>query len=166
MEYGCGVGRVTPHLAAMFSRLIGVDISASHLVLATQSVKRSGVANAELRLATPPDFGMAEPIDLWFSRLVLQHNPPPIMAMILRRMLSMLAPGAVAIFQLPTHAPSYRFIADEYLARNSDEIEMHCLPQSVIFALAAEAGCTPLEVREDDSMGYPWLSNVFVFRRG
>jgi hypothetical protein len=40
---------------------------------------------------------------------------------------------------------------------------VHCLPQPVVFRLAAEAGCTALEVREDSAMGFPWLSNTFVF---
>jgi hypothetical protein len=111
---------------------------------------------------------MAEPFDVWFSYIVLQHNPPPVIAMVLRRALSMLAPGGVAIFQLPTHALGYRFDLAAYLAAPvSDAIEVHCLPQSVVFRLAAEAGCVPLEVREDTAMGPPshWLSNSFVFAK-
>lgn len=44
-------------------------------------------------------------------------------------------------------------------------IEVHCLPQSVMYGLAVEAGCMPLEVREDTAMGPPshWPSNTFVF---
>jgi SAM-dependent methyltransferase len=117
-------------------------------------------------VARAPDFGMAETFDLWFSHIVLQHNPPPVIANVLRRMFSMLAPGGVAIFQVPTYSPGYRFNAEVYLAEpRQKNIEMHCLPQPVVFKLAAQAGCIPLEVREDLAMGYPWISNIFVFRK-
>ncbi len=109
---------------------------------------------------------MAEAFDLWFSHIVLQHNPPPVIASILRRMFSMLAPRGITIFQVPTYSPGYRFNVEEYLAKpRQKNIEVHCLPQEIVFKLASDAGCTPLEVREDLAMGYPWISNVFVFRK-
>lgn len=166
VEYGCGVGRVTPHLAAVFGEVIGVDISESHLHLAGEAVYQSGRKNVRLMLARAPDFGMQAPFDLWFSHIVLQHNTPPIMAMVLRRMFAQLAPGGVAIFQVPTYVPGYAFDVRSYLASpRSGAIEVHCLPQEVVFRLAEERGCVPMEVREDAAMGYPWLSNVFAFRK-
>ncbi len=167
LEYGCGVGRATPHLAQHFD-VTAVDISATHLDHARDATEAAG-ALASFRLARAPDFGMVEPFDVWFSYIVLQHNPPPVIAMVLRRALSMLAAGGIAIFQLPTHALGYRFDLAEYLgaAPKPDAIEVHCLPQSVVFRIAAEAGCVPLEMREDTAMGPPshWLSNSFVFAK-
>lgn len=167
LEYGCGVGRATPHLARHF-QVTAVDISTSHLDHAREATQAAG-AEAAFRLARAPDFGMAEPFDVWFSYIVLQHNPPPVIAMVLRRALSMLAPGGVAIFQVPTHALGYGFDLQAYLSATgqSDAIEVHCLPQSVVFRIAAEAGCVPLEVREDSAMGPPsqWLSNSFMFAK-
>jgi len=169
VEYGCGVGRVTPHLAAVFSQVTGVDISATHLKMAKQQVAKRGCQNVELRLARAPEFGMTEPCDLWFSYIVLQHNPPPIIAMILRRAFEMLLPGGLAIFQVPAYARGYKFNLAAYLAKPSavGEIEVHCIPQPVVFQLAREAGLDILEVREDLAMGPPsaWLSNTFVFRK-
>jgi SAM-dependent methyltransferase len=169
VEYGCGVGRVTPHLAAIFAQVTGVDISASHLKMAKQEVSRRGCQNVDLRLARAPEFGMTEPFDLWFSYIVLQHNPPPIIAMVLRRAFEMLFPGGLAIFQVPAYTRGYKFNLAEYLVKPSavGEIEMHCIPQPVIFRLAREAGLDILEVREDLAMGPPsaWLSNTFVFRK-
>jgi len=164
VEYGCGVGRVTPHLAAAFREVIGIDISQSHLALARDVVAESGRQNVRLVLSAAPEFGMTEPFDLWFSYIVLQHNPPPIIAMILRRMFAMLAPGGIAVFQVPTYVPGYRFDVAQYLAApKQGTIEVHCLPQPVVFRLAAEAGCRSLEVREDSAVGFPWLSDTFVF---
>jgi SAM-dependent methyltransferase len=164
VEYGCGVGRVTPYLAARFPRVTAIDISASHLTMARQHcADRPSVAFVT---ATQPEFGMTEPFDLWFSNLVLQHNPPPIIARILERMFTLLAPGGVAIFQVPTWCHGYRFRIEGYLASRPAEptIEVHCLPQWVIFHLAHRAGCLPLEVREDHAMEPPhWASHLFVF---
>jgi SAM-dependent methyltransferase len=166
VEYGCGVGRVTLHLARVFRDVLALDISVSHIGLAREAALESGVTNVQFRLVTGTDFGMDGPFDLWFSRIVLQHNPPPIIARILRRMFSLLAPEGLAIFQLPSYAPGYGFDVAGYLGKpNSHEIEVHCLPQAVVFALAREAGCVCLDVREDLDMEFPWLSHTYVFQR-
>lgn len=169
VEYGCGVGRVTPHLAKTFAEVTAIDISSSHLAMAQEAAQDAGAWNARFRLARSPEFGMTEPFDLWFSYIVLQHNPPPVIAMVLRRALAMLAPGGVAIFQVPTYATGYQFNLEDYLANptNTGTIEVHCLPQAVVYRLANEAGCVPLETREDAAMGPPshWLSNTFILAK-
>jgi SAM-dependent methyltransferase len=169
VEYGCGVGRVTPYFAEIFDSVTACDISESHLAMAREAVSRSGRSNVRFQLARPPEFGLTEPCDLWFSYIVLQHNPPPVIAMILRLAFARLAPGGIAMFQVPTYALGYTFATKAYLADPTDTgtIEVHCLPQPVVFRIAHEAGCVPLEVREDRAMGPPsaWLSNTFVFRK-
>jgi SAM-dependent methyltransferase len=165
-EFGCGVARVTPYLAKVFSKVTACDVSTAHLQIARQVVARSGARNIELTLAGSEEFGMTSPFDLWFSRIVLQHNPPPIIALILRRALSLLAPGGVAVFQVPTYCRGYRFNTADYLAAltGSGNIEMHVLPQAAVFRIALETGCVPLEVREDEAtgLGSAWISNTFV----
>jgi ubiquinone/menaquinone biosynthesis C-methylase UbiE len=167
MEFGCGVGRVTPYLAQSFDEVVAVDISTSHIIMARQRSEEYGVDNVRFVEARAPDFGM-EPnsFDLWFSHIVLQHNPPPIIALILAQMFKQLKPGGLTIFQVPTYAPSYSFDLQDYLSRSKlGAIEVHCVPQSVVFELAQAAGCVPVEVREDEAMSYPWISNTFVFRK-
>ncbi len=169
LEFGCGVGRVTPHLATRFDNVVGVDISTTHLDMAREAARDAGVGNARFVLARAPDFGMTGPFDLWFSHIVLQHNPPPVIAMILRRALTLLARGGVAMFQVPTYAMNYRYEVATYLAKPSETgtIEMHCLPQNVVFEIAAACGCAALEVREDTAAGAPayWLSNTFILTK-
>lgn len=169
LEFGCGVGRVTPHLAGRFEHVTATDISISHLDMAREVTAAAGRQNVTFTLAELPSCGMTEPFDLWFSNLVLQHNPPPVMALVLQRAFAMLAPGGVALFQVPTYALTYRFELATYLDRElgTGEMETHCLPQPVVFALAHQAGCVPLEVREDDFIATPaaWLSNTFLFRK-
>jgi SAM-dependent methyltransferase len=164
LEFGCGIGRVTPFLGRHFTRVTALDVSETHMTMARAMVDHVGLRNVTFRIADVADFAMAEPFDIWFSRIVLQHNPPPIMAMILQRALSCLAPGGLAVFQVPTYAARYRFEIADYLAgmHLSDGIEMHVLPQPVVFRLAAEAGCRPLELIQDQSVGGGWISHTFV----
>jgi SAM-dependent methyltransferase len=168
VEYGCGVGRVTPHLAQQFQSVTAIDISSSHLAMARDAVAAAACGNVMFAQAEIPHFGMSEPFDLWVSGLVLQHNPPPVIALILQRAFAMLSQGGIALFQLPTYAQDYKFELAAFMQANIGigGIEMHCLPQSVVFALAREAGCLALEVREDDQVPtLGWLSNTFVFQK-
>lgn len=168
-EFGCGLGRMTAQLAQMFQSVIACDISSSHLAAAEAAARVRGLANVAFRKGDATDFGMREPFDFWYSRIVLQHNPPPLIEAILSRALDLLAPSGIAVFQVPTYAVRYAFDIDAYvetMAQNS-EIEMHCLPQARVFALAANAGCRVLEVREENSVDIPhyWVSNMFVLEK-
>jgi len=166
-EFGCGLGRVTNHLCRSFKHVVACDISASHLRLARSAVGERGLDNVTFRQAEIADFGMAEPFDLWFSRLVLQHNPPPLIGAIIGRALSLLRPRGLAVFQVPVYLAGYRFSLAEYrIVRASyGPFEMHALPQPAILSIADIAGCRLLEVREDDSAGEPWTSQVFTFEK-
>ena len=168
-DFGCGTGRVTLPLAERFRRVTACDISESHLHIARVALGEHGLRNVLFSLVGDAELGMSAPFDLWYSRLVLQHNPPPIAVLVLRRMFGLLAPGGVAAFQLPTYFTGYRFDAAAYLAAPFalTALEYHPLPQPVVFALADEAGCVPLEVREDGAVWPPtrWISNFFLFRK-
>jgi SAM-dependent methyltransferase len=170
VEFGCGTGRVTLHLAASFRHVTGCDISAPHLAVAAREAEARGVRNLAWHRSTaaapmPP----GPPWDLWFSRLVLQHNPPPVIAHLLRLAFAGLAPGGVAIFQVPTYRNGYAFATEAYLAaRPEADMEMHVLPQRAVFALCREAGLEVLEARDDSHMvANPALitSTLFAFCR-
>jgi 2-polyprenyl-3-methyl-5-hydroxy-6-metoxy-1,4-benzoquinol methylase len=167
-DFGCGVGRVSLPLAGRFPRITACDVSEEHLGHGRAIAARRGLGNISFTLVESPDFGMTEPFDLWFSYLVLQHNPPPIMVTILRRMFALLAPGGVALFQLPTYIMGYRFNCAEYLRSPPVElIECHVLPQQDVLTLAREANCDVLEIREDCSVWPPSeaVSNLMLFQK-
>jgi hypothetical protein len=42
---------------------------------------------------------------------------------------------------------------------------MHVLPQHVVLRIADEAGCCPLEVREDPSGSYDLISQRFLLQK-
>lgn len=171
LELGCGVGRVTAALAKRCTQVWGVDISAHHLNLAAQHLAAQGLANVQLHQAHGVgDVAPAPAFDLFYSRIVLQHNPPPVMLRMLALLLGRLSPGGVAYFQVPTYNAGYSFSIDGYLATdNATAMEMHYLPQAALFELLAQCRCQLLELREDDAIGlspHAVSNTVLLQKRG
>lgn len=168
-ELGCGVGRVTLRLAAHFAKVIAADVSAQHLALARLAAKQSARGNIEWRrLEGPRSVDSLPTIDAFFSLIVLQHNPPPVMRWLLRSILDRLAPGGVGFFQLPTVGGGYTFAIEEYLAQPADEIlmEMHVLPESAVQDVVRQSRCRLIEQREHDCIGHPdWVSKTFLVQK-
>jgi len=169
LEYGSGTGRITRWLASRFRRVLACDVSEPHLKLAREHLERAGCRNAEFGLVDSlAVLDELPPVDLVFSVIVLQHNPPPLIAHTLRKLLGALRPGGVAFFQVPTYARGYRFELSKYLRSKprADLVEMHVLPQADVFSIVAEASCVTLEVLPDDCVGDPdWISNTFLVRK-
>jgi SAM-dependent methyltransferase len=169
VEYGCGLGRVTLGLAGRFKAVHGYDISTNHLALARSRADETHASNVEFHLCSAETI-IEKPVecDFLYSRLVFQHNPPPIIRELIAASLSSLRDDGVALFQVPTYFPDYSFRVKEYLATPSaGTMEMHCIPQPELFALIAEANCQLLEVRETVKGVDPnlWISGAFLVRR-
>lgn len=98
VDYGCGVGRVTLWLAKTFRRVIAVDVSESHIRLAREYLGRKKIDNVVFQLLRgEEDLQVTRNADFFFSMIVLQHNPPPIIKSILTTVLAgMRACGRVA----------------------------------------------------------------------
>jgi 2-polyprenyl-3-methyl-5-hydroxy-6-metoxy-1,4-benzoquinol methylase len=166
VEYGCGVGRNTVPLAGTFAEVIALDISQSHLKIAQRHVESSGAHNVRFLQVSPEDLMPAVDYDLWFSRLVLQHNAPPVTLEILDKAFARLPTNGVAIIHLPTYREGYSFNISEYLAGNrlGQEIEMHITPQKAILELACRNNCWLCEIHEEP--GYrAYIVNIFVFQK-
>jgi 2-polyprenyl-3-methyl-5-hydroxy-6-metoxy-1,4-benzoquinol methylase len=168
VELGCGVGRVSRHLAASFANFVGFDVSEPHLELARQYLTSENVAAVQLKqLSSLFDLDFPEH-DLFYSRIVLQHNPPPIQKFLLNAAMSRLRLGGIAVFQLLTAIDGYSFRTEEYLAKMNalSNQELHALSQPDIFALLAANGCIPVEVvRETGVTGFDKVSTVFTVRK-
>ncbi|MEP9360927.1 class I SAM-dependent methyltransferase [Sphingomonas sp. KR3-1] len=165
-ELGCGVARVGTAFARNFSEYLGIDISTEHLAIARARLDAEGATHARLMLL--PDFLQQDvAYDLFYSTIVLQHNPPPIMRLLLDAGLGRLRPGGYAYFQLPCHLSGYSFDTDSYLAGvgRKDEMEMHALPQREVFASLAKHGLTPVEVVPDGRIGPIGFSYAFFARK-
>lgn len=170
-ELGCGVGRLTLWLSRSFDRVIAADISPSHLALAEQTIRDAGCRNVELRLVNRPEALQQLPtFDCFFSLIVLQHNPPPVIRWLLLTVLSKLNAGGVGFFQVPTRLPGYSFDAAAYMAQPPTDglMEMHALPHEVVLSTIREAGCELLEASRHDVAhdGGAMFMEFFVRRRG
>jgi len=169
LEVGCGVGRMTAHLAGNFNRVIGADVSLQHILKAKSYLDSIKVENVEFIHWQKLDQlnGLAN-IDFIVSLITLQHNPPPLILKILEKLLSSLNPGGFAFIQIPTYRNGYIFEVERYMQKKSKgEIEMHFLPQSHIFDAIKKTNCSCVEVREDAMVGNEdkMLSNTFLIKK-
>ncbi|MCZ2075941.1 MAG: class I SAM-dependent methyltransferase [Bryobacteraceae bacterium] len=168
-DYGCGAGRSTAVLAQRFSKVIGCDVSAPHMALAARRLKDQRNTNVEFILVNSlAALDSLPPVDLIFSVIVLQHNPPPVIVALLERLLMHLRPGGVAYFRAPTRARGYIFKVDDYLRdrENKLEMEMHVIPQKGVFEILRRAGCELIEVQPDNMTGsLDFISNTFLVRK-
>ena len=155
-ELGCGVGRVTVKLAEIFPKVIAADVSAPHLELASSALTSLAQEVVEFRkLEFIRSLDLLPNFDVFYSVIVLQHNPPPVIGVLLKKVLSKLREGGIAYFQVPTYALGYRFDCKTFLREfmNNTRMEMHVFPQRELFELIREQGCRVVEVREDNLVG-------------
>lgn len=170
VEYGCGLGRVTMKLAGLFGQVHAYDISPAHLEHARARAQQLGLRNIRFHLASERPLATPERCSVYYSNIVFQHNPPPLIARLIEGALAALKPGGIAVFQVPTYIAGYRFNLAEYLAQPQAAdagFEIHCVPQPWVFEAVARAGCRMVEVHEDGAAGNPGLciSNTFAVRR-
>jgi len=169
LEVGCGVGRVTEYLAESFSKVIASDISKSHLDLASRYLQAKGIKNVELlHWQNLAQINQLPQVDAILSVITLQHNPPPVIAWILRALLGTLRSGGVAFIQIPTYRNGYIFEVERYLQSTAPtSLEMHFLPQPDFFRIIEASNCNCLESREDGMVGDEelMLSNSFVIQK-
>jgi SAM-dependent methyltransferase len=166
-EYGCGVGRLTQWLAKRFRRVVAFDISEPHLQAARDRLSRLAIDNVDFILVRGiGDLRMLCNIDLFYSFIVLQHNPPPIIAKILSSAFAGLNEGGCCFFQVPTFSTGYRFSLDCYWANLAQrkQMEMHFLPQKIVFELGRKHNVHPIEIQRDGWIGKrkDWVSNTFL----
>jgi SAM-dependent methyltransferase len=166
LELGCGVGRTTRFLAERFRKVIAIDVSAGNLDLCRQYLQSNGLNNVEyIRLERPADAGRLPGCDFFFSTIVLQHNPPPVIKYLLDEILGKIDNSGFALFQVPTHAEHYSFEVEKYLRSPAPEMEMHCIPMHVIFELLEKNDFLPMEVIMDAWTGDYGSHTFFAQKR-
>jgi len=170
LELGCGVARITSRLAQHCAQVVGLDVSPAHLRIARDYLDELHIDNVELRqLKRIEDLAEIGPIDVFFTAIVLQHNPPPVIAAILDRVFALLNPGGIAYFQVPTYEENYRFSSTAYLQARSAKLdmEMHVLPQKDVLRIAARHGLQPIEILEHaiPELKIGHMSNYFLLSK-
>ena len=97
-EYGCGVGRSTIWLARRYERVLAMDISEPHLALARARAAKEGLTNIDfVHVRSKADLDLLRDTDLFYSQIVLQHNPPPLITEILSSAFAGLRPGGTRL---------------------------------------------------------------------
>lgn len=165
-ELGCGVGRVTSCLSNRFRHVIASDISQPHLEITRerlQAIDRNNVTL--LRLKSLEILECLEPFDVFYSVIVLQHNPPPLIYRMLQLIFYKVRTGGFVYFQVPVAFPDYKFSIAAYLKaieRGEGAMEMHILPQVYLFRLLDEHGFRILDLQRDNWTG-PAYHSITVF---
>ena len=167
LELGCGVGRVTVHLAKEFENVTAVDVSPGNLRHCIAMMTHLGIKNADLiQIRHVRDIENLGTFDGFFSRIVLQHNPPPVQRFILDRILRSITHGGVACFQTVVGGKGYAYSAQLHLrGALSDDFEMHALPMRHIFEILSRLGFRVLDVFRELSGGYNVASYTFFAQR-
>ena len=167
MEYGCGIGRVTSAFCKTFPCTYGIDISNSYLEIAKENLDSLSHLKY-IKINKQKDIEDLPNVDLIYSVLVLQHNPPPISSIIIKQFCRCLNPNGIAIFQIPTYNYYYKFIEKDYISSiiSADEIDMHVLSQKEIFDIILKNNCKIIEIKKDFWTGrLEDLSQTFVIQK-
>jgi 2-polyprenyl-3-methyl-5-hydroxy-6-metoxy-1,4-benzoquinol methylase len=99
LKLGCALGRTTMWLAEMFSHVFAADISAARLKAAQEALREQGRTNVSF--LPSDDIASYESLprfDVFFSIIVLEHNPPLLITHILRTLLRKPNPSMSRIF--------------------------------------------------------------------
>jgi SAM-dependent methyltransferase len=97
VDFGCGVGRLLPPLAAAFDEVVAIDISPKMIEVARRNVV--GCSNITFHRGLEEVAGQA---DLVHSYIVLQHIRPAQGMDIIERLMRLVAPGGVFVLHVTT----------------------------------------------------------------
>jgi SAM-dependent methyltransferase len=178
LDFGCGVGRLTQPLAIHFPNVVGIDIAPSMIARARaldRTCRCQFVLNerADLSLFRDGEF------DFIYSNIVLQHMRPDYSTAYIREFCRVLAPGGVAVFQLPSKShlaaeprswkdvirpliPSpmlhwyrhhYRGLPVQPQPAQPARMEMHTVPKSQVLKVIKRNGCRLVDAVEDQACG-------------
>lgn len=188
LDFGCGVGRLSQPLCAVFQEVCGVDISPSMIDLANARNRHPDRCfyhhNARPDLTLFP----SDHFDFVYSNLTLQHIEPRFTKQYLKEFIRILAPGGCLIFQLPSHRigtvePGVFGTLKGMLRRvcppsfvavyHNWKLSLWGVPTFLVYgiqreeveATLRETGQHSIEVLPDSSVGPRWVSFRYVVRK-
>ena len=100
LDLGCGVGDVSlvaSRLVGPGGSVTGIDMDASAVEVARERAQAEGLSHATFVHSDLLSFTTAAPFDAVVGRLILIHTPDP--AAVIRRAVSLLAPGGIVALQ-------------------------------------------------------------------
>ena len=180
LDFGCGVGRVSQALAAHFDRVVGVDVASSMIAQARQINRVPERCSFELNRAIHLRRFDTGSFDLVYSRMVLQHMPPPLVRGYLPELVRVVAPGGALVFQLPGRigidsrevflsAPvegsalkralprplvrAWRALKYQRIVSRHKEMAMYGMDRDAVVALIQSTGARILDIHDDYAHG-------------
>jgi SAM-dependent methyltransferase len=102
LDFGCGVGRLTQALCDYFESCVGVDIAASMIKQARLYNRHGDRCQYFLNESNDLRLFADDTFDLVYSVIVLQHMAPRYSRKYIQEFFRVLAPGGLAIFQIPS----------------------------------------------------------------
>ena len=178
LDFGCGVGRISPALASHFDRVTGVDISAAMLDQARR-LNRHG-DRIDYRHNPVEHLGQFADgtFDLVFSVITLQHMAPEYSRRYIAEFLRICAPGGAVYFQLTTGTvrPARRSWYPPTIAKNLwrkvnaflalyPAMEMNSLPRAEVEGIVRAAGGEMVWVDDSHGAGTAFYSCIYLARR-
>jgi len=179
LDFGCGVGRLSQALGDHFDRVVGVDISSS-MVETARSHNGHG-DRVEYRVNTAPHLDQfdAATFSFIYSNITLQHVPRRPAEAYIAGFFRVLAPGGVAVFQVPDGRPwpldslGHRITAFvrgpvrrlTKRIRGKQPVEIHYVPRPRVEALVREAGCELMEAHDLAGGKKRWGSFRYCVRK-
>lgn len=116
LDFGCGVGRLTQALAPSFDEVIGVDASMTMIELARKLNRYPDKARYVHNTAPVLEPIASNSIDLLYTDIVLQHLEPARAIRYVADFMRVLAPGGIAVFQLPSRKRTPRAVPETPVA--------------------------------------------------
>lgn len=107
-DFGCGVGRLLIPLAHEFRHVTGIDVSPAMLAEARRNCDRNGITNVTLVRSDGDLIDFGHSFDFIHSYITLQHVPRRRGEVIIRRLLSSLAPEGIIALQIYFHETVHR----------------------------------------------------------
>jgi SAM-dependent methyltransferase len=175
LDFGCGVGRLTQALGDRFDEVCGVDISPAMIDLAGKYNRHGDRCRFHLNSRSDLNIFPSKHFDFVYSCITLQHVEPRFAKLYIQEFIRVLAPGGIAVFQLPSRAPTLAvryFLAQHligaFLRRIRADypiLEMYGVKKEEVLRLLKRADGQILDIRPDHSAGPQWESYRYIVTR-
>jgi SAM-dependent methyltransferase len=177
LDFGCGVGRLSQALARYFDSVVGIDIAPTMVEMARQYDK-TGKCRFLVNTSTSIPDVPKRSIDLVYTNIVLQHNEVPAIEAFLGTLASLVAPGGVFAFQLPSERASVvkrvlvplmpRWLLGLWRRgfwRGGPQMLMNGVPADRVIRLVEQEGLRLVDKAPDSSAGHRWNGFRYLFQR-
>jgi ubiquinone/menaquinone biosynthesis C-methylase UbiE len=179
LDFGCGAGRLSLALADHFDGVVGVDISSSMLDTARRHNEHGERVRFRLNVEPHLEQFASDRFAFIYSNITLQHVPRRPAEAYIAEFFRVLAPGGVAVFQVPNGRPwpldslGHRLTAFvrgplrrfSKRIRGKKTVEIHYVPRPRVEEMVADAGCEIVEAHDLAGGRKRWGSYRYCVRK-